>query len=426
MNKKILFITQFFPPDYAATGQLVYELLMGLNVKEMDIEVFTSKPSYAFNTNNSLVPSKQVSGGIKIRRSSSINIFSKRIRTKAVASILFFARSFVHILRHLHKKDLLVLTSAPPFLLWLGSIASLFFRCPYICIVYDLYPNILINLNIFSKNHWLMKLWNKVNYYTWKKSSQIVVLDSSMKQRIIETYPELEEKITIIHNWADENFIVPRPKNDNWFAKEYDLCDTFTVLYSGNMGHCHDMKTIIGAAHYLKSEKIKFLMIGHGAKRKLIEQKMEELDLDNIVILPPQDKDVLPYSLTAGDLSLISMDKNMDGLVSPSKLYSALASGLPIATICPQNSFLCSLISKLECGQSFKNGESKKLADFILLLSKDSQLSKNMGKASRNAFNSNFKRNIAIQKYYSVFKNVVMQSKSVVYGNYQKYPVKNQ
>ena len=45
---KLSVVTQFFPPDYAATGQLIEELVKQLGQQGVDVEVFTSQPGYAF------------------------------------------------------------------------------------------------------------------------------------------------------------------------------------------------------------------------------------------------------------------------------------------------------------------------------------------------------------------------------------------
>jgi glycosyltransferase involved in cell wall biosynthesis len=136
-------------------------------------------------------------------------------------------------------------------------------------------------------------------------------------------------------------------------------------------------------------------------------QKIDELELNNILMLPYQDSTTIPYSLTAGDLYLISIDKNMDGLISPCKTYSPLAAGRPIAVICPEQSFFNSLVTTGECGKCFQNGESQKLADFILYLSQNPELYKKMGKASREYFLSNFERKISTQTYYSLIKSII-------------------
>lgn len=408
MNRnQILFITEFFPPDYAPTGELIRQLSIDLSINGLNIEVFTQKPGYAFKSQNSQIPSQEDSEGFVVKRSNLVGFVSKRIRFKIIASLVFALRSFLYLLIHTHKKDLIILTTAPAFLPFVGAVNNLLFGKPFVCIIYDLYPDILTALNLLPDNHWIIKLWRKINNYTWNKASHLIVLDSSMKRKILTIDPQMKNKISIISNWAEDNVIVPIAKQDNWFAQKYNLVDKFTVIYSGNIGRCHDIDTIIEAIFYLKAKPIQFVFIGNGAKSEFILQKIDELELNNILMLPYQDSTTIPYSLTAGDLYLISIDKNMDGLISPCKTYSSLAAGRPIAVICPEQSFFNSLVTTGECGKCFQNGESQKLADFILYLSQNPELYKKMGKASREYFLSNFERKISTQTYYSLIKSII-------------------
>jgi hypothetical protein len=45
---KLSIITQFYPPDYAATGQLIEELAVQLGKLGLAVQVFTGQPGYAF------------------------------------------------------------------------------------------------------------------------------------------------------------------------------------------------------------------------------------------------------------------------------------------------------------------------------------------------------------------------------------------
>ena len=48
-RKNIALITQFFPPDYAATGQLLDDLTKRTSLKyKVNFEIYTGMPSYAF------------------------------------------------------------------------------------------------------------------------------------------------------------------------------------------------------------------------------------------------------------------------------------------------------------------------------------------------------------------------------------------
>ena len=80
-------------------------------------------------------------------------------------------------------------------------------------------------------------------------------------------------------------------------------------------------------------------------------EQVSELGIDSCLFLPYQARENLPFSLTACDVSIVSISEGMEGLVAPSKLYSALASGRPIASICPENSYLNEIFAeaKLRC-----------------------------------------------------------------------------
>lgn len=394
---KITVATQFYPPDFAATGQLIEELSRNLGEQGVEVEVFTSQPGYAFSVTDA--PKSEQKGRVHVQRSRTAQLWPKRVRGKAVNGILYTIRACIHLLRHVNEKKVVLLTTAPPFLPILGYILNFLWKTPYVCLLYDLYPDIAIELGVFSEQHWLAKLWKKINRTVWQNAQAIIVLSPTMEQRVIDQCPEVKDKISIIHSWANPDWIVPIPKQENWFAWQHGLVKPFTVLYSGNMGRCHDMTTILDAAVKLKDEPIQFVFIGSGAQRNPVIEEARNLGLKNFLFLPYQDREVLPYSLTSCDLSIVSIIPGMEGLVAPSKLYSALAAGRPTAVICPSYSYLKQLVKDAGCGSTFTNGDSQGLADFIRCLSRDRELSEQMGKSGRQYLKENFTPKMIAKQY---------------------------
>lgn len=399
-HSKVSVITQYYPPDYAATGQLIEELVTQLARLGMHIHVFTGQPGYAFQ--EAAAPAVESSGRISIQRSRTSQIWPRRIRGRALNGLLFCIRAGLHLLKSASRGEILLLTTEPPYLLILGYLAHLCFGTPYVCLLYDLYPDVAVQLNVVPTDHWLVRFWNWLNCLIWKNASQVIVLSSTMKKCITAKCPEIEDKIAVIHSWADPNWIKPIDKVDNWFAHQHNLVDKFTVLYSGNMGRCHDMDTILAAAEQLQHEPIQFVFIGNGAKQQACIEKVQSLKLENCQFLPYQDKSLLPYSLTACDLSLVSVDRGMEGLVAPSKLYGILAAGRPVAVICPAQSYLCQLVAEANCGEVFDNGNATGLAEFIHRLAANSHLAKALGNSGRCYLKSNFTPEIIARQYLNV------------------------
>jgi glycosyltransferase involved in cell wall biosynthesis len=392
--------TEFYPPDYAATGQLIEELALQLEKLRMPIRIFTGQPGYAFN--KSSAPSIEYAGNLRIQRSSASRLWHSRIRGKGINGLLFFLRAALHLLNPKRREDVVLLTTAPPFLPILGYLANLCLGLPYICLIYDLYPDIAVELKVVSAKSWLAKLWSLLNKKVWKRADHIIVLSSTMKERMLASYPDIGDKISVIHNWADPEWITPMPKQKNWFAHRYSLVDTFTVLYSGNMGRCHDMDTILEAAFQLQHEPIRFVFVGEGAKRRDCIEQVQNLGLKNCKFLPYQEKQVLPYSLTACDLSLVSVNSGMEGLVAPSKLYGTLAAGRPVAVVCESHSYLRTLVAEAKCGATFRNGDGTGVANFIRFLASDRQIADRMGNAGRQYLQKNFTPEIIAQEYLKV------------------------
>ncbi|MFM6200340.1 MAG: glycosyltransferase family 4 protein, partial [Dolichospermum sp.] len=299
-----------------------------------------------------------------------------------------------------------LLTSAPPFLPIAAYFTHLLRKFPYVCLIYDLYPDIAIALGVVTKNHWLVKFWQAINRRVWQSSQGIIVLSPAMKERVIATCPEVADKVSVIHSWGDPRLIVPIAKEENWFAKKHNLVNKFTILYSGNMGRCHDLDTILATAQQLQNQPIQFVCIGGGPKRESFIQNVTRLGLKNFLFLPYQEKEILPYSLTACDLSLVSVEEGLECLVAPSKLYPALAAGRPIAVICPKTSYLPKLIADGKFGIAIDNGDSNALSEFIIQLSSHPQTAAAMGHSAREYLQSNFTPEMIAKQYINVLHSV--------------------
>lgn len=413
-------LTQFFPPDFAPTGQLIEELVRQLSQQGVSVDVFTGQPGYAFK--DAEAPDLECLGSIRVKRSRVAQLWPERIRGKAINGVLFLLRAALHLVLHWRKIELLLITTAPPFFPVVGYFANLCFGIPYVCILYDLYPDIAVELGVLQHHHWLVRVWQQFNLRVWRRAQGIIVLSPAMKQHIAQQCPEVAAKISVIHSWANPELIVPIPKQENWFALRYRLIEPFTVLYSGNMGRCHDIDTIVEAATLLRDEPIKFVWIGDGAKRKVLADQGKHLGLTNLLFLPYQEKDILPYSLTSCDLSLVSVSAGMDCLLAPSKLYSALSAGRPIAVVCPPESYLKDLVRDANCGVVIPNGDGQGLANFIRQLAGDRTLVAQLGESGRRYLEENFTPRRISEQYLQVLQNSV-EWDEVVDGEIQRSQV---
>ncbi len=367
-SSRVTIVNQFFPPDFAATGQLLDDLTRRLAGAGIQIQILTGMPAYAFNTYNA--KRLEFSSNRYIRRTQASRYWPFRIRGRAINSLLFSVRTFIRMLRSSRRGDLIIYTSEPAFLPIIGWLLHSITRTPFIVILYDLYPEVLVELGALSSSSMLIVAWRKMHRWMLLDAKEVIVLSEAMANKTKALLPKpFQNKVSVIPSWADPEAIKPISKSNNWFVQKHNLEERFIVLYSGNQGRCHDLVTCIATASLLRNDKdVLFLFIGNGPQHQRLLDLVEDWGLTNCLFLAYQELEDLPFSLSAADLALVTLSIKAEGLVAPSKLYAHLASSTPIAAVTPSNSYLHHLVEREGIGRWFLNGDSQSLADWILYL----------------------------------------------------------
>jgi glycosyltransferase involved in cell wall biosynthesis len=349
-SKKYIYIVN-------VTRQLSIDMLNYFHSNKVDVHLITGvlEPNYAV-----LNPDIKVTYFLKYNNTSSL----RRIYTWTAFTMLVF----FYLLFTSKKKELILITS-PPFIVFLGLFFKKIRNQKYHLIIWDLYPDALTNFNILSEKSLVVKCWRKINIRCFNEAQNIFTLGEHLSLAIKKYTHKTPE---IIQNWVDTEFIKPMPKSENPFIAKYQLEDKFIVMYSGNMGVTHDIESIVYTAEILKhNTTIFFLIIGGGAKKAKIEKILAEKKLNNILLLPYQEKEILPYSLSSADVGVVTLDNGAESISVPSKTYYTLAAGSAIIALASLESELALLIEKYQCGSIFDAKDCQKIADYILYLSEN-------------------------------------------------------
>ena len=293
------------------------------------------------------------------------------------------------------NKPLLFIVSNPPFLGIVGLLFKYLRGQKYVILVYDTYPDVLIGIG-FLKKGMFTKVWDFLNRIVLQNSSLVITIGEYMADNLERKFDVLQtsaKKIVSIPNWVDINKIKPLSKKKNWFAQKHNQVDKITVLYSGNMGNTHDVETILYVAKLLVDiSKIHFLFIGEGAKRKFVEDYIQRNSLGNVTLLPFQPEETLPYSLSAGDIGLISYHKGTENCILPSKTYYYMAAGLALLVISEKDNDLSQLVKDDDCGINVKSKDIQGLKQAILGVSNNEELLDQYKQASRKTAEERFSR----------------------------------
>lgn len=311
---------------------------------------------------------------IKYNKKSSL----KRVFTWLVATL----QIFIKILLKYRNYEVVYFTNPPTSYF----VSSFFPKQRFSIVIYDLYPNALRTIDINEAN-FIYKMWAKKNIRIFSKAEKIITLGEGMKIAASE-YVDAS-KIRVVYNWPLSNEYHPICKKDNKFIINHNLEGKFIVLYSGNMGYTHDVDKMIEVADLMRDNlKIAFVFIGDGQKKKIMQMMVKEKNLKNCFFYPYQPMEVLPYSLGAADIGVITLDEASALVSVPSKTYNLLAVGAPLLCIAKPMSEMYSLIEKYGNGKCFENTNISEMRNYIEELYENNErymeLRRNSLKASKD------------------------------------------
>ncbi len=302
---------------------------------------------------------KQLAADVTINKIITYN------RSSSIKRIFSWIWGFIQILflvKFKYRKAELFIVTNPPF----STFLPLLCQNKFSLLVYDIYPDAFVQYGILNKKSKLIKYWENANKKIYPKAQNIYTLSNGMKN-LLSNYVN-EAKISVVPIWTDNTFLKPIPKHENEFILKNNLQNKFVVMYSGNLGFSHDVEIIPEIAKIITIPEIDFLIIGDGDKKSLIEQKIKDYQLTNCKLLPWQETKMLPFSLAAADLSIVTLGKEASLLSVPSKTFNIMSVGTPLLCIASQKSELAQLVKTNKVGKIFDANQLEEIKDFILQL----------------------------------------------------------
>jgi glycosyltransferase involved in cell wall biosynthesis len=397
---RLIILNQFFYPDHSATSQLMTELAESLVEQGVEVTALAGRGRY--NGGERLAPEEDYKGA-RIRRAWSTSFGKKNIIGRLFDYASFYLGATVALLR-MPRHDIVMALTTPPLI---GLVALLVGRLRgmrVVSLVQDVYPDIAVTLGALSASNPATRILDWLNRFVLRGVDRTIVLSDCMRDRIAAKVANRLSTIDVIHNWADGEKIVPLDA-DNPFVAANGLEGAFVVLFSGNFGNVNEFSTVLDAAHRLSARtNIVFLFIGEGAKANEIRDYAEQRGLNNIRLLSYQPLSLLPFSLAAGDVSLVTLADGLAGLSVPSKTYAILASGRPILFVGDLKSDIARLVLDNQCGAAVAAGDSVRLSEIILEWSLDPTKMSDLGAESRKLFEKRFDRGTAVAAYMQSFE----------------------
>jgi len=361
------------------------ELATRLSEMGWQITVYCAWPSWGTETADT-TPITEYQG-VQIIRVPTIGDQQSSLLSRALFALSFLVSTGWRVWREREQFSGLVLTTNPPFLGLLGWLFSVLFGKPYLLIVYDVYPDIAVNLGVLSPQSLITRIWARVTRLIFRHAAVLVVIGRDMAKVVREKVPLAGHgRIILIPNWSDERHIQPIPAEANRFRQELGLNGRFVVQYAGRMGRTHNLEPLLEAARMMADEPVHFQFIGEGAKKASLEKLAEQYKLQNVSFLPHQPMNRLAEMLSAADLAVVCLEPAFTGLSVPSKSYGILASGTPILGFMDAENEISQMIQETGCGLVLEEPDEGQVTAVIRTLRNNPQQCRTMAQAGRTTF----------------------------------------
>ncbi|MBQ2368252.1 MAG: glycosyltransferase family 4 protein [Bacteroidaceae bacterium] len=325
---KILFLTDNFPPEVNAPATRTFEHCREWVKAGHDVTVITCFPNYPQGKvypgyTNSLCKTEYMDG-IKVVRVWSYMTANKGFIKRIIDFISFSVTSFFAGL--FRECDIIVATSPQFFTALSGRTLGFFKRKPWIMEVRDLWPDSIKAVGAMKESV-VLKYFSKEEKWCYSSAKKIVVVTNSFKREIAKKgIPE--DKIFVIKNGANTELFKPREKSQELLRK-LGLEGKRVLGYVGTLGMAHKIDFLIDCVKGLDDYAL--MILGNGAEKENIQQKIESEGIKNVVLLDSVSKNEVAEYIALQDAALVNLRKSsLFTTVIPSKIFETASMRIPI------------------------------------------------------------------------------------------------
>jgi len=416
-SMRILFLTMYYKPDNAATGILMAELAEELALQGHDVRVVTSMPHYS---TNSIWPEykgklwmRERQGKIPIHRVWSYVPVNKDKLLPRFFSYLSFTllSAFAGLL--MPRPDVIITPSPSPPLTngvsayLLGKLRGI----PFISNIQDIYPDVAIRMGVM-KNPIVIAAYKKLERFVYAHSHAVTVISEGFRTNL-EAKGVPADKISVIPNFIDDDFVLPHPRR-NPFSAEQGWDDKFVALFAGNVGMSQGLDTVLEAAALLQDiPDLLFAIVGNGASKPALIAQVEKLGLHNVQFLPYQPYDKVPVLYSSADLGLIPLRRGFTNDSVPSKLFTIMGVARPLIAAVDAHSETAQVVTEARCGLCVEPEDPHALAEAIRTLYSSREQAAEMGRSGRVHVEAHYTRTSVAHQYEAIFARLTPGSDTI-------------
>lgn len=323
LNKRLVLLTKYFPPEMGAPQSRLYETVKGLQKRGWKVLVVTALPNYpkgrVFDGYRGKLYMTDNVDGIDMLRYTLYSSHSKKPIPRIISMVSFGGTSAFALRRVKQFKPDYVITESPPLTLGLtGLLLAKHSGAKHIMNVSDIWPLSALRLGAISEGYLYRKL-EALEQYLYKRSWGCMGQSAEIVERLKEAG---SHRSLLFRNGVDFDRFEQHRKTDGKRAGK------LRIVYAGLLGVAQDILSLCKHVDFA-SAGVEWHIYGEGSQKEDIVEYLSANPGKEIYLHPSVHRDEVPALLMQHDVSLIPLMTTIYGAV-PSKIYEAMAAGLPV------------------------------------------------------------------------------------------------
>ncbi|HPM30084.1 MAG TPA: glycosyltransferase family 4 protein [Chryseolinea sp.] len=317
---KIVILTQYFLPEMGAPQNRLFDMAKGLINLECEVKVVAAMPNYPtgriFASHKNKFSQTDSIDGIEVKRFWLYPSNAPKALPRIVSMLSFSFTSLFSIFYIRKTRPDYILVESPPLTLafsaWILAILS---RSKLIINVSDLWPLSAKELGAIGDGT-LYNMLERLERFLYRKA----FICTGQSQEIVDYIAKTNsDKTYLFRNGVDTK---------RFINAEYNPSKRNHIVYAGLLGVAQGILSICENIDF-KELNTEFHIYGTGTEQDKILAFLKENPLRGITYHGTLKRDEMPEVLSSYGGTMIPLIKNIYGAV-PSKIYEAMAAGLPI------------------------------------------------------------------------------------------------
>jgi glycosyltransferase involved in cell wall biosynthesis len=405
---RILYVSQYFPPEMGAPSARVHELSREWVRSGHEVTVLTAFPHHPTGVkrpeDRGVLERRERVDGIDVLRTYVYAAPNQGTARRMISYASFMVSAFALGQLRLSRPDVVIATS-PQLLCGLAGYGlSRALGAPFVFEVRDLWPESILAVEAMGENA-LIRGLKSLARFLYTRCSRIVTVGEGYRRSIEDLYAIDSGKISVVPNGIDPSLFVPGAQ-DNELRRDLQWSDRFVLLYLGTHGMAHALDRVLEVARRLQNEpRYLFAFVGEGAEKETLKRRAAEWGLRNVQFIDQQPKERVPLYYAACDLGLVTLrDTPLFQEVLPSKIFEYLGMERPI--LLSVGGEARRLVESAGGGEYVPPQDVDAMVSAIRRLSADGQKLRDMGRRGRAYVSERYDRKVLAARYLEILKEV--------------------